>query len=69
MAEQALLFLCAVAASPGQIEELSSNAIASIAERHYQPQLARALYSIYGKVTQPDVIRSNELAGNQTASK
>ena len=52
MARQALLFLRAVAAAPGKLEVLSSNALAAVEQRHNQVLLARALDAIYSRVSE-----------------
>jgi glycosyltransferase involved in cell wall biosynthesis len=49
MADQAMAYLCAIAASPGELELLSHGAIASIEQRHNQVTLARALDAIYSR--------------------
>jgi glycosyltransferase involved in cell wall biosynthesis len=49
MTEQALAYLRALAAAPGELEQLSQAAIASIEQRHNRVLLARALDAIYSQ--------------------
>jgi len=50
MTEQALAHLRALAAAPGELEQLSQGAIASVEQHHNRVLLARALDAIYRKV-------------------
>jgi glycosyltransferase involved in cell wall biosynthesis len=55
MTEQAMVFLRALAAEPGQLEQLSRGALAGLGERHNPRLLAQALDAIY---TRRDAVSS-----------
>jgi glycosyltransferase involved in cell wall biosynthesis len=69
MAQQAFMFLDAMARAPSRLEELSYQAIAAVEQRHNQGRLARSLDAIYGKAKLCGVSQHRRLAGNQTAAK
>jgi hypothetical protein len=49
MSDQALAHLRALAAAPGELEQLSQAAIAGVEQRHNRVLLARALDAIYSQ--------------------
>ena len=61
MTDQALVHLRALAADPGELEQLSQAAIASIEQRHNRMLLARALDAIYSQV-QPTHVTQRALS-------